>query len=95
MEEIELQWTQRIIDKIIIKHGVIPEEVEETIHEDKPVYRRGPGTGNNKRYYVLGQTVAGRYLFIVMGKISDRVFSIITARNMDSAERRLYHRLML
>lgn len=90
MEEIKLQWAQRIIDKIHRKHGVTPEEVEEVIYEGKPLFKRGPGSGRNKRYYVLGQTQAGRHLQIVLGKVRGITFKVITARKMKDDERKLY-----
>lgn len=94
MEEIELRWTERIIDKICRKHGVTPEEVEEVIYDGKPVFRRGPGSGTDRRYFVLGRTLAGRYLFIVLKKERGRVFLTLTAREMRDDERQLYKRYM-
>jgi hypothetical protein len=89
LEEFELQWTQSIVDHIW-RHGVTPEEVEEVIYEGKPFVKRGPGSGRNKRYYVLGQTQAGRYLQIVLGKVSGTTFKVITARKMEDNEKRFY-----
>ena len=89
LEEFELKWTQRIVDHIS-RHRVTPEEVEEVIYEGKPFVRRGSGSGEEKRYYVLGQTLAGRYLVIVLGRVSNAAFKIITTRNMEEHERRLY-----
>lgn len=91
MEEFGLRWTQSIIDHVQ-KHGVTPEEVEEVIYEGKPFVRRGPGSGRSRRYYVLGQTQAGRYLQIVLGRVSGMTFKVITARNMKGDERRLYNK---
>lgn len=92
MEEIELRWTQHVIDKIVQKHGVMPEEVEEVVYEGKPIFRRGPGSEKNKRYYVLGQSASGRYLLIVLKKVRGTAFSTLTARDMKDDERRLYKR---
>ena len=89
MEEFELQWTQSIVDHIH-RHRVTPEEVGEVIFEGKAFVRRGPGSGRSKRYYVLGQTQAGRYLQIVLGRVSGTTFKVITARSMKDDERRLY-----
>ena len=89
VEEFELQWTQSIVDHIY-RHRVTPEEVEEVIHEGKPFVRRGPGSGRGRRYYVLGQTQAGRYLQIVLGRERGTTFKVITARNMKDDERRFY-----
>ena len=89
VEEFELKWTQSIVDHIH-KHRVTPEEVEEVIFEGEPFVRRGRGSGRNRRYYVLGQTRAGRYLQIVLGRVSGTTFKVITARSMKDDERRLY-----
>ncbi len=89
MEEVELKWTQITVDHIH-RHGVAPEEVEEVIYEGKPFVKRGPGSGRNRRYYVLGQTQAGRYLQIVLGRVRGTTFKVITARKMEDDERRLY-----
>lgn len=91
VEEIELKWAQSIVDKIFRKHGVTPEEVEEVIYEGKSLFKRGSGSkGNNRRYYVLGRTCAGRYLRVVLVKIRGITYKVITARNMEDDERRLY-----
>lgn len=79
VEEIELHWTQRVIDKIYKKHSVTPEEVQEVIYEGKPFFRRGSGSGKYRRYYVLGRTQAGRYLLIVLKRVRGSVFSAVTA----------------
>jgi uncharacterized DUF497 family protein len=89
VEEVELKWTQNTVDHIQ-RHGVMPEEVEEVIYEGKPFVKRGPGSGRNRRYYVLGQTQAGRYLQIGLGRVGGTTFKVITARNMEDDERRLY-----
>jgi len=92
VEKIELHWTQPVIDKIHTKHHVTPEEVQEIIDEGKPFFRRGPGSGRNRRYYVLGRTRAGRYLLTVLKRVRGPAFSPITARDMEDNERKLYRK---
>lgn len=94
MEDIQLQWAQNVVDKIIEKHGITPEEINEVIYDGKPFLQRGPGSGRNRRYYVLGQTLGGRYIFIVLKKVRGTVFSTVTARDMKGDERRLYKRFL-
>jgi uncharacterized DUF497 family protein len=91
VEEVVLRWSQNTIDHIH-GHGVTPEEVGEVIYDGKPFVRRGPGSGENRRYYVLGQTQAGRYLQIVLGRVRGTTFKVITARGMTDDERRLYRK---
>ena len=65
---------QRIIwpeDRIehIARHAISPEEVEEVCFGAAFV-QRAKSRGENPVYYVLGQTIAGRYVFCVI--IQDR-----------------------
>ncbi len=85
-----LIWTQNIIDKIYQKHNVIPEEVDEAVFEDNPKCINGiSGTK-----WVFGKTISGRYLFIVLAKKSGKAnYKILTARDMEDSERRLYNNL--
>jgi uncharacterized DUF497 family protein len=83
-----LYWKNHIIDKIIERHGVWPEEVEEVILEDEPeVVRHGPD-----RYLIQGQTSAGRYLFIVLEQESKGIYVPITARDMLEREKQAFKR---
>jgi uncharacterized DUF497 family protein len=73
-------WSDAVVDHIS-KHNVVPREVEECFfNSHKP--RRGP----KGKYYLLGRTDAGRYMFIVFAWRGTYV-KIITARDMTSAER--------
>ena len=66
MEIRDVIWLDDIVTKLAIKHGVGTWEVEEVLVSN-PEFRRG-GKGRRRGgdlYYALGQTQAGRYLFIV------------------------------
>jgi len=81
-----LYWKNHIVDKIIERHGVCPEEVEEVILEDEPeVVRHG-----QDRYLIQGQTAAGRYLFIVLEQESKGIYVPITARDMSVKEKQSF-----
>ena len=80
-----ISWNNWSIEHIS-RHGVSPEEVEEVCFENEPYIRKG----RDGTYYILGQTLAGRYLFIVAVRSGEGMLRIITARDMDSKERRLY-----
>lgn len=83
-----LYWKDHILEKIIGVHGVRREEVEEVIHEGNPEVRR---SGEN-RYLIWGQTLSGRYLFVVLEEEFKGVFVPVTARDMTDSEKRGYRR---
>lgn len=81
-----LYWKDHIVEKIIGDHGVKPEEVEEVIYEGNPEVRR---SGEN-RYLIWGQSLSGRYLFVVLEEESKGVYVPVTARDMSGSEKRAY-----
>ena len=81
-----LYWKDHIVEKIIGRHGIVPEEVEQVIYEGSPEVRR---SGKN-RYLIYGQSCAGRYLFIVLEEESKGVFIPITARDMQESEKQAF-----
>lgn len=84
----ELIWTVEN-EAHVAEHEVAPEEVEELFFEETPYFRQGPG---ESLYHVYGRTGAGRYLFLVMIHLGERKGFVVTARDMDKKERRLYQR---
>lgn len=88
-----LIWLPQTVDKLAWKHGVSPEEVEEVLFS-KPVFRKiqkGHIPGEDL-YASLGRTRAGRYLAVFfIYKLSHDAL-IISARDMDGKERKLYER---
>lgn len=84
-----LYWKNHIVDKIIAKHGVTPEEVEEVIFEGDPEVRKA----GKKRYILYGQSCAGRYLLIVLEKEHTCIFTPITARDMTRSEKGVFKKL--
>jgi uncharacterized DUF497 family protein len=71
----------------IARHRFSPEEVEEVFAGDHKVRR-----ARNKLYIALGETLDGRLAFLVFRKMTGGLVRVITARDMDEAERRLFHR---
>jgi uncharacterized protein len=71
----------------IARHGVVPEEVEESLVDNPLVFRTGDG-----RYLGYGKTGDGRPLFIVFVSKPDGIVRPLTARAMTDAEKRLYRR---
>jgi hypothetical protein len=81
-------WPQDRIDHID-RHGVTPDEVEEVCFGQALVLR-ARSEGANPVYYVLGQTIAGRYLFCVVIRLADGNGYPVTARPMTANEQRRY-----
>ncbi|MCX6022965.1 MAG: BrnT family toxin [Chloroflexi bacterium] len=76
-------------DHIWTKHHVTPEEVNEVCF-GTPVDRRGrEGT-----VQVFGRTNAGRYLFVIIVPLGQGDYEVVTARNMETGERRYYQARM-
>jgi uncharacterized DUF497 family protein len=85
MEIKSFNWDIETVE-LIACHSVRPGEVEEIAFEDEPYVRKG----RQARRYLYGQTIGGRYLFIVYILTSKIEAKVITARDMDGKEKRLY-----
>ena len=84
-------WKETFVKKIESKHHVTMFEVEEILHGKRKVYRIAKGDVKGEDVYLtLGKTGAGRHLsvFFILKKNHDVL--PISARNMDSKERRKY-----
>jgi uncharacterized DUF497 family protein len=82
---------EQVLEKIEIKHSVQAFEVEE-VFKGKPrvqLIQKGKVRGVNL-YVATGQTKHGRYIavFFIYKKTKEAL--IVTARDMDKGERRLY-----
>ncbi len=86
-------WLPEIEDKLLQKHGVLAEEVEEVLFDEPHVrfVEKGYRTGEDV-YAAYGQTEEGRYLigFFILKQGNQAL--IISARDMDRKERKLYGR---
>lgn len=84
-------WLRNIADKLLWKHNVTTDEVEE-IFGQSPHYRyieTGDVEGEDL-YAALGQTESGRYLTVYfVHKVTSQAL-IISARDMTKQERRAY-----
>ena len=86
----ELLWPRERVEHIA-RHAVTPDEVEEVCFSHSLVLR-GKSHGQNPVYYVLGQTEAGRYLFVVVIQFPDGKGYPVTARPMTDKEERRFRR---
>jgi uncharacterized DUF497 family protein len=68
-------------------HEFTPDEVEEVSAGDHRVRRT-----REKRYIALGKTIDGRLAFVVFRCLPGGLIRVITARDMDDSERRLFRR---
>ena len=86
-------WLPDVIEKLIIKHHVTQDEVEE-IFFNRPRYRfvESGYTKGEDVYSASGQTETGRYLIIFFILKTSNTALILTARDMDRKERKLYER---
>ena len=85
MEIREFEWDDHNIEHIA-RHGVAPDEVEDVAFDDNPWIRKGrKGTR-----YMLGYTVAGRYLFVVYVLKGKGIARVITSMDMGDKTKKLY-----
>jgi uncharacterized DUF497 family protein len=85
MEIREFEWDDNNIEHIA-RHGVFPDEVEDVAFDDDPWIRKGrKGTR-----YMLGYTVAGRYLFVVYVLKGKGIARVITSMDMDDKTKKFY-----
>ncbi len=88
----ELIWDDWNIEHIA-EHGVEPEEVDSlTIERYHLVRRAGVTRYGLPRYHLYGQTDTGRYLFVVLDREEGHAFYVVTARDMNTAEKRAFQR---
>jgi len=83
-----LEIDDHILDKIESKHGVSFEEVEEACLSEKRHIRRS----REGLYKLFSQTVAGRYVLVVLVNLEKGNWKIVTAREMTDNERRPYNK---
>ena len=84
-------WEDWHVEHIAAKHNISPREVEEACFDDGSVkVLRGKGKWEEKLYYILGTTLGGRYLFIVVKPLGKGKAKVITAINMNNTEKRKY-----
>jgi uncharacterized DUF497 family protein len=84
-------WLRNVVDKLLWKHNVTTDEVEEvfTRSTNYRFIERGDVEEENL-YTAAGQTRAGRYLIIYFIHKMTGEALIISARDMTKRERKLY-----
>lgn len=86
------EWDENNIQKNLEKHNVTPVETEE-IFFNKPLLVAPDieHSHSEVRYFALGVTDSGRYLFIAF-TIRNRRIRVISSRDMSRKERRKYEK---
>lgn len=84
------QWDEGNADKNWIRHRVSQSECEQVFfNQPFLVFRNERHSREEPRYYALGQTDAGRGLFVVFTLPGDLV-RVVSARDMSRRERKVY-----
>ena len=88
-----LIWLEEIVEKLDVKHGVSPEEVEQVFAGRPRIRRMNKGHYRGEDVYrTLGQTDAGRYLVVFFIHKMTNEALVLRARDMDDKERKSYAR---
>jgi len=90
---IDILWLPDIVEKLASKHGIESTKVEE-LFASRPQFRRiqrGKMHGEDM-YSAMGRTGSGRYLIVYFIRKSNGMALVISARDMDSGERKQYGR---
>ena len=87
----ECLWLDEFVDKIIRKHNIYPEEVEEVFLKDPLIRRLELGNVKGEDLFIAyGRTNPGRYLSVLFVRKKDKRALVISARDMTKRERKNY-----
>lgn len=91
MKIIGFIWLENVVEKIEVKHNVLPEEVEAVFADQPKIKKMNKGHFRGEDVYrALGQTEAGRYLVVFfIHKLTNEAL-ILSARDMDKKEQKNY-----
>ncbi len=93
MKVCKIIWLPAIEEKLQYKHAVFAEEVEEVLFGQPHVRFVEKGHHKDENLYAAyGQTEAGRYLIVFFVLKTDYSALIVSARDMERRERKLYGR---
>ncbi|RLC92739.1 MAG: BrnT family toxin [Chloroflexi bacterium] len=83
----ELIWDERN-EAHISRHHVTPEEVEQACSCRRPLAYRV----RSNDYALLGRTLDGRFLLVILAAIGGGTYRPVTARDMTKTERARYEK---
>ena len=96
----EITVSSGVKDKLLRKHNIELWEIEEAIYDDPNAF----SITYRDCYFVYGRTFSGRYLLVLVRVLSkeevlkldfkpeDNVLKVITARDMNSKQRKAYNK---
>ena len=84
----KLDCSREVAEKLWSKHAVEQDEVHEALNSEQLILREG----RDGLWEALGRTDAGRYLCIIVRPLGPDHARLVTARQMDRSERRIYSR---
>jgi uncharacterized DUF497 family protein len=88
---VECLWLDQFVDKIIRKHNVYPDEVEEVFSSEPTIRKVEKGDVKGESLYIaFGKTNGGRHLSILFVRKKDQQALVISDRDMTSKERKKY-----
>ena len=83
-------WDESNAEKNWQRHQVLPEECEQLFFNRPLVLKQDAGRSKVEiRYYALGRTDSGRFLFVVF-TIRKTLIRVISARDMSRKERAVF-----
>lgn len=89
----DIIWFDTIAEKLAWKHNILTSEVEEVLTGSCRIFKKETGKVEGEHLYnALGKTGSGRYLSIFFIKKLKNKALIITARDMNKAERKRYEK---
>lgn len=84
-------WLSNVVDKILLKHSVKTDEVEEVFgHAPKIRFVESGERKGEDVYMALGKTEAGRYMAVLFIYKKSKEALILSARDMADKEKKLY-----
>ena len=87
----DLVWLDAFVEKIETKHGVVQEEVDEVFARKPKIRKMKKGRFRGEDVYrALGRTNDGRYLAVFFIHRRTGAALILSARDMDRKERKIY-----
>ncbi len=98
--ECEITVSSGVKEKLFTKHNIELWEIEEVIYDDPYAF----SLTHQDCYFIYGQTFSGRYLLVLVRVLSKQetrglgyesspnVLKIITARDMNQKQRRMYNK---
>lgn len=85
MRKIEVVITSKV-EEHFVKHNIKKGELLQVLHRPYFIKRSGD------RFELYGKTDGGRYLTVILEKIKDNLFFVITARDSTKSEKALYRK---